>query len=252
MIRAAVRGGWAALERAFWPLVLGSMALLVPDLLVSALRWGSGGVKSLPRSQVVAMVLVLIIARVIARCILRPGYLTLQAAAVRGQPADLRLITSRGSRAVSLLGAEVLRGVVVVVSAIVAASPALLLAAIGRSRGWPPIVLLPVIVLGFAGYLFGATSLVLTEWTVSLEELGPVAAIRETWGRCRPWRKQLFGVYVVVSLVELAGVVVGLFLFGIGTLFTVPATRAFSDAALTLAYLRIRAHTSSGRAPSGS
>jgi hypothetical protein len=230
VIVRAVRGGFRALECSFRLHLVMAALLVTTDLSVLSLV---PVLRTHDRRVAIAIVLAFLLAQFALFCVVRPGPLALHAHSVHGNSAGPRIMVARMHRAPAVALAQVLRTLVPLVTALIAASPGIGFALIARGRGGSLGV---TIVLALVGFVFGSVSVMLVDRLVCIEQLGALEALRETWRRSRAIRTELFLLCVVIALFELVGVALGLLLFGIGLAFTVPAMRAWTDAMVTHAY----------------
>jgi hypothetical protein len=234
MTTGALRGAWRALERAFWPLVLTSVPFVVLDVLFHLTRRSLRSATSL---HAAALFGALALAFFGVSCALRAGHLELNVAVARGEPTTTGVLVRRLRRAHVVAATQILRAVFAIVCAVAAALPGTALLLLGDRRGAPQLV---IPLLGLAGFVVGWSIATAAEWIAIGEHVGPVNALREAIRRSRGCRGMLVALFLATSVIEIAGVLVGLLLFGGGLVFTVPATRAFSTAAYAHAYLQLR------------
>ncbi len=252
MVGRALHDAWRAFERAFWPLVLASGLLLLPDVIFGIARvlLDLRG-RSAASSTVVFLVVTIAFIRLVARSMLRGGVISLQLAAAGEQPAPLATVFAHTDRASSLFAAQILVGIATFAVGLLGALPGALLAYFARARGAAPSIILAALIPGAVTAVFAGMSFLLTDWYVVHERLGAVASMRAAWRRSRSARLRLFALFVVTSAIELVGLVVGLLLFCVGLVFTIPATRAFTDAVFTRAYLVLRDRERAGHPQGG-
>jgi hypothetical protein len=241
LIAEALAQGWRALESAFWRLIFASVLLLVPDFVFGAARIVVDlGSSSLTTRSAFGIIAVAALTRLVARCMLRPGVLSLQLAVARRQPTALAMVFDSFDRTFSMIGAQFFTGLITMGCALFAALPGIAVSVIGHARGVGPSIMLAAIIPAVGGFLYASVNLLLTEWFIVNEGRSSFAAIKESWRSSRSWRLRLVGLYVLVGTIELTGLAVGILLCGVGMLVTVPFARAYSDAVLTNAYLQLR------------
>jgi hypothetical protein len=240
-IAGALRGGWRALDHAFWIQLGAAGVLLLSELAEAVFRSFSRAIVPMwPGASILAVIGFMMLLRFAVHCLIRPGLLALNARCVRGERVTLDMLVSRTSRSPALAAAELLRMGTILGCALVALMPGVAFALLGHAYGMSSAVGQAAFLLGVVGFAFGTLSTTFVDRIVCLERTSAVQALREAWRLSRSNRLKLAVLLVVTTCVEGLGVFVGLLLCGVGLLFTLPATRAFTDAVFTHAYLQLR------------
>lgn len=243
----ALRLAFQALKRA--PLLLAIGAVL---LLVTEGDWVSAGIAAppddpafrdvAPASRVVGALCclsILWLVLLVAQSWLQPGYLRSQLAALRGEKPTAALLFSGRDRFLAMLGWKILAATLVVLATGVGAMPGIALAVLSDGQGTLATVggILTIAGGAFAGiYVF--LGLWLGDRVVTFEGTRPMQTLRRTWALAEGHRLRLFLFFVALAIVGLAGAL-GVVLFCVGALVTVPLAHVLANTALTDAYLRV-------------
>ncbi|MES2645187.1 MAG: hypothetical protein V4850_37210 [Myxococcota bacterium] len=237
----ALRHGADALQRAPVGLLVGGALLLLLDTCA-----GSGGnqgdlaevTQHLDEAQARLVVgfawllTVVAIASFFLRCWLLPGWLRLHRHVLQTGQDALGTLFGGGDVFLRMLGWQILNKVILLGTFVVAALPGGALMALGAAQendilGAVGALLLIVLALPVLVYVW--LGLVLGDFAVALENLGPVATLDRTWELARGNRLRLGVFFGVMELFSLLGVLlccVGVFL-----------TRPIAQIGATEAYL---------------
>ena len=174
------------------------------------------------------------------RAWLHGGYLRLQAHTLETGMGDFSALFSGKDLFLGMVGAKLLKAVIMLGLALVAAIPALALIIPGAIRSSELLIIggigLFVLFLLPLSVYFGL-GLAFVEHVVTFEQLSPTAAIRRSLELADGNRLSLFFFMFVFGIFRLAAVLVGLMMLCIGVIFTLPLARAVADTAFTEGYL---------------
>lgn len=223
----ALRHGADALQRAPVGLLVGGASILLLDTC-SGTAGNSGDLSDLTGRMdeaqarlVVSLVWLSVLVAIAAfflRCWLLPGWLRLHRHVLQTGQEAMGLLFGGGDAFLRMLGWQVLNKVVLLGTTVVAALPGGALIALGAAQesdvlGAIGVVLLLVLALPVLVYVW--LGLVLGDFAVSLEDLGPIAALDRSWELARGNRVRLGVFFSVMELFNLLGLLVccvGLFL----------------------------------------
>ena len=245
--RRAFRMGLYAVKQA--PLLLVGGALL---MLFTEADWASLGMlapaddpafqDAAPGSRVVGALCCLSIlwmALLVLQSWLHPGYMRAQLAALRAESAGAKVLFSGGDRFGAMLRWKLLAATLTLGATIVGALPGVALAAISGGEGTLGLVAGLLAVAGGAfAWIYVFLGIWLGDRVVTFERVGARQALRRSWALARGHRPRLFLFFAGLLALGLAGAL-GMLLFCVGALVTVPLARGMAGAALTDAYLRV-------------
>jgi hypothetical protein len=182
---------------------------------------------------------VLWIALIVLQSWLHPGYMRAQLAALRGERAGAKVLFSGGDRFGAMLRWKLLASVVTFAASLAGALPGFALAIVSGGEGTLALIggLLATAGAGFA-WMYVFLGIWLGDRVVTFERAGARQTLRRSWELARGHRPRLFLFFVALLALGVAGAL-GMVLFCVGALVTVPIARAIGGAALTDAYLRV-------------
>lgn len=249
----ALGRGWSAIRRAPVPLLVGCVLLVVSgshcgfeaEDLADLPRWAWDflGVAILGGGLWGVLLFAL-------QAFVMPGYLRAAESALHGRTAPFEVLFQSGDRFLDMLLWQLLRGALLVATALGLALPLVPLgilgsvAAIFGREHWEPVggvgvgialglvAVLYVVFFALPVFFYVELGLFFGRYLVALEGNGPGAALRLGWGLVDGRRIHLFLYRAVMFAVAAAGV----FALGIGYF----VTRATTDAGTTGAFLALR------------
>lgn len=239
----ALRHGADALQRAPVGLLVGGFLLFVVDSCSGAggsprdLSELSPYLDPAEAQLLVSLVwlsAIIAIAAFLVRCWLLPGWLRLHRHILQTGTDSVGMLFGAGDAFVRMLGWRLLNGVILLGTAAVAALPGGVLLALGASQesdvlGTIGALLLLLVVLPVLLYVW--LGLVLGDYAVSLEGLGPVAALDRSWELARGHRLRLAEFFAVVELFGFLGIL----LCCVGVFVTRPIAQIGATEAFLLA-----------------
>jgi hypothetical protein len=170
---------------------------------------------------------------------LRPGYLRLQRSLLEGEGISFRALWAGRSLFLRMLGWKVLAGIIRY------GLPVLVLFIIGQLAQQADteavavrLAFVALTLVAGSGVLFVILGLALGDWLVALRGAGPLEALRGSWRLAQGRRLKLLAFIVATWVVTLAGLV-GLVLFVVGAVVTVPLSRVWADLMLTDAVAQV-------------
>lgn len=173
-------------------------------------------------------------------CWFKVGWLRTHKQLIVTGSTDYGPLFSGGDRFFDMLIWRMLRGVIVLGTSTVAASPALAMVALGVKLEQPVLFALAAIVgvvLTTPALLYVGLGLLLGDHALVLEGLSPMEALERSWSLAEGNRVTLLVFALVMGVLNTVGAAMGVFIFCIGVLITGPLAVAITELGFTESFL---------------
>lgn len=245
----AIRHGVAAVQRAPASLLVGGFLLFLLDSCTSGGgtntnlqdAFQDGATPEFTAAATAVLVsLVLLglgvgLVAFLVRCWFLPGWIRLHRHVLETGTEALPVLFRGGDAFGRMLGWRLLFNVIAVGTFVAAALPGLAILGVGYSQGiteaWIAAGLLVIVAVALPVQIYVGTGILLGDYAVALEGLGPVGALDRSWELARGNRLSLLVFFAVTTLFTFAG----LLLCCVGVFFTLPVAQVGMTEAFLLA-----------------